>query len=108
MQLPSLPLAVVEERKLRDYLLSESRTEGKAAFFVKFGFAAANWELLREALLLHASMNDVASIIRSPHGVKYVVEGALQTPDGRSPEVRAVWIIENGVVAPRLVTAYPL
>lgn len=108
MQLPSLQLAIAEERKLRDYLLSESRTEGKAAFFVKFGFAAADWEILREALLLHASTNEVASAIRSPHGVKYIVEGALHTPDGRNPEVRAVWIIENGTVGPRLVTAYPL
>jgi len=29
-------------------------------------------------------------------------------PDGRSPLVRAVWLVESGEDVPRLVTAYPL
>jgi len=108
MRLPYLQNALVEERKVCDYLLSEERSEGKAAFFVAFGFSLAQWELLRDALLSHAASHDVALREDNPHGTKYIVEGALRTPDGRNPQVRSVWIINSGAVAPRLVTAYPL
>jgi hypothetical protein len=107
MRLPYLQNAVVEERKVRDYLLSEGRSEGKAAFFVAFGFSLTQWELLRDALLLHAASYEVTLMVGNPHGTKYIIEGALQTPDGRNPQVRSVWIINNGVIVPRLVTAYP-
>ena len=108
MRLTYLQSALVEERKVREYLLSEERIEGKAAFFTAFGFALARWELLHDALLLHATSHDVALSVENPHGTKYIVEGALQTPDGRNPQVRSVWIINSGTVVPRLVTAYPL
>lgn len=32
----------------------------------------------------------------------------MQSPDGRLPQVRAVWIVDTGKDTPRLVTAYPL
>jgi hypothetical protein len=40
-------------------------------------------------------------------GEKYVLEGLLETPGGKRPPVRTVWIIDAGLTAPRLVTAYP-
>jgi len=99
---------VVEEAKINDYLLSEERSGGKSGFFFAFGFAHARWEVLRNALLRHAAAHEVASVSETTHGVKYTIEGELQTPDGRSPRVRAVWIIDVGKDAPRLVTTYPL
>jgi hypothetical protein len=108
MRLPYLQNALVEQRKVCDYLLSEERSEGKAAFFIAFGFSLVRWELLRDALLAHAASYDVARTVSSPHGIKYIIEGTLQTPDARNPSVRAVWIVDSGAVAPRLVTAYPL
>lgn len=39
-------------------------------------------------------------------GVKYVVEGALPSPDGRNPRVRSVWMIDGGRSYPRLISAY--
>lgn len=108
MGLPYLQNALVEQRKVCDYLLSEERSEGKATFFVSFGFSLARWELLRDALLAHAASYDVARTVSNSHGIKYIVEGALQTPDTRNPPVRSVWIVNSGEVAPRLVTAYPL
>jgi hypothetical protein len=41
-------------------------------------------------------------------GTRYLVEGDLPAPDGRSPLVRSVWQFDYGTVAPRLITAYPL
>ncbi len=38
----------------------------------------------------------------------HVIEGALQTPNQRTPQVRAVWFIPKDKQEPRLTTAYPL
>ncbi|HEY8324673.1 MAG: DUF6883 domain-containing protein [Ktedonobacterales bacterium] len=108
MRLPNLQNARVEEQKVTAYLLSDERSEGKAAFFVSFGFSLERWELLHDALLAHAALHEVVRGVDSPHGAKYIIEGSLTTPDGRNPLVRSVWIIETGSHAPRLVTAYPL
>lgn len=108
MQLPYLQNILVEERKVTAYLLSEERSEGKAAFFAAFGFTLARWDLLRDSLLAHAVSHEVARVVDNPYGTKYIVEGPLQTPDGRNPQVRSVWIVDAGTVVPRLVTAYAL
>jgi hypothetical protein len=41
-------------------------------------------------------------------GGKYLVERVLQSPDGRNPRVRSVWLIDGGRGYPRLITAYAL
>ena len=33
--------------------------------------------------------------------------GKIETPSGKSPGVRTIWIVDQGLQAPRLVTAYP-
>jgi len=92
-----------------DYLVSPSHPDDRseATFFMRFGFNAQDWEVLADALRAIALRNPVAVVEDSAHGTRYTVEGPLQTPDGRSPLVRTVWIVEPGS-APRLVTAHPL
>lgn len=106
MRLPNAERAVVEDRKIAEYLLSESHEDGrgKANFFKEFGFTH---ESLRRALLDLIDKNEVSALQSSDFGAKYVVEGRLAAPDGRSPRVRTVWIINTGRTAPRLVTAFP-
>ena len=108
MKLPNLENALVEKRKITDYLLSEENSGGKSAFFITFGFTVDGWEMLRAVMLEHAAVNEITRISETSHGVKYIIEGEMQTPDGRLPHVRSVWIIDKGKDAPRLVTAYPL
>ncbi len=108
MILPNLGQAFVERQKITTYLLSEENSGGKAAFFVAFGFDLAQPEQLEQALFAHAAAYEVARIAETIHGIKYVIDGRMQTPDGRSPQVRAVWIVDRGEEAPRLVTAYAL
>lgn len=108
MKLPNLETAVVEEAKITAYLLSEENSGGKSAFFSAFGFTLVDWRQLSSALIEHASRHEVKHISQTKHGDKYIIEGAMQTPDGRSPQVRSVWIVDVGKEAPRLVTAYPM
>lgn len=108
MKLPNFEYAVVEARKMTHYLLSEDNSGGKAAFFISFGFSLEQWEDLQTMLLNHASTHEVARMVPNKHGMKYIIEGELQTPDRRNPQIRSVWIIEHEQDAARFVTAYAL
>lgn len=81
---------------------------GKAKFFLAFGFTLAQWQVLRDALAHHVVTHEYSTEIPLDDGVKYVIEGALQTPDGRNPLVRSVWMIDGGRSYPRLISAYAL
>lgn len=110
MKLPGYESVVVPQRKLTDYLLNEWHEDGrgKALFFERFGYSITNWEALEMALKGHAQTHEVVKVERTPFGTRYVVEGALETPDGRMPLVRVVWFIDLDGGIPRLVTAYPI
>jgi hypothetical protein len=109
MMLPGFASVVVSEQKIVAYLLSFSHPDGrsKALFFSRFGFRADQWLIFAEALRRHAATHEVAAMDATPFGIRYVIEGELVTPDGRSPFVRTVWFIATGDVVPHLVTAYP-
>ncbi|HEX8282539.1 MAG TPA: hypothetical protein VF588_04255 [Pyrinomonadaceae bacterium] len=110
MKLPGGDKAYVPPRKLLDYLLSSSHPVGgsKARFFRSAGFDDANAGELERALIAIAGSGDVTEVEQTPHGIKYVVEGDLQTPTAGTRRLRTVWIIETGEEGPRFVTAYPL
>lgn len=109
MMLPDGVNARVDRTKVIDYLLSLSHPDGhsKAQFFRRFGFKPEEWQVLAEALRVVGVSNPVVSVVASPHGVRYTVDGSMQSPDGRTPRVRTVWIVERGD-PPRLITAHPL
>ena len=110
MKLPNFQAALVEPAKLTDYLLSPTHPVGrtKAKFFTRVGFSSDSWEVLRDALVFHASAFEVANVEAGGYGVGYAVDGPLTTPSGRTPRVRTVWFVETGRPEPRFVTAYPL
>lgn len=108
-RLPSAEKAEVPRRKVVAYLLNPDHPDGwgKAAFFTRFGFSKRAWNVLAAALRKHALENGVASVVTTPLGVRYVIEGPIEAPNGRTPDIRSVWFHE-GNLPPRLVTAYPL
>lgn len=71
------------------------------------GFRRDEWELLAEAFREVAESRPVLKSMASPHGRKYIVDGRIETPGGKTPLVRTVWIVDLGLEMPRLVTAYP-
>jgi hypothetical protein len=110
VNLPNAEDALVEQSKIADYLLAFDHPEGasKAEFFGSFGFTAGEWQALAHALVDHARANRVSSVVRSRFGTKYRIDGMIRCPDGRTPSIRAIWIIDEGKQKPRLVTAHPL
>jgi hypothetical protein len=110
IKLPNADKAVVERDKIVGYLMNIEHRIGasKAHFFISFGFSAEKWEQLAKALLVHGQTHEVKRVRETDFGPRYEVEGALKTPDGRTPLIRSVWQFDKGAVAPRLITAYPL
>jgi hypothetical protein len=100
----------VEKRKVVDYLLNKEKSRGKAAFFIAMGFQASQWEVLAQALKSQGVSGNVSSVVESPYGTRYTVDGPIETPDRRSPmpRIRTVWVEEPTSADWRLVSAYPL
>ena len=109
MTLPNVEAAEVAEAKIRDYLLNPFHPDGesKARFFLSLDFSADDWEGLAAALRQQAVASPVTNTVESIHGTKYIVEGPIDTPSGKRPVIRVVWIVDRGRDVPRLVTAYP-
>lgn len=109
MLLPNAHLALVGREKITEYLLNPAHPDngGKAPFFTALGFQREDWEMLSAALSKLALTTPVSQSMETRHGKKYIVDGAIETPTGKTPVVRTVWIIDRGATAARLVTAYP-
>ena len=110
MKLPDANHGIVDRRKIMDYVLSGRHPDGrsKAEFFSSFGFSRMHWETFARALRVHGQSGTVTSLTESTYGVRYSVDGIIETPDGRNPRVRTVWMVASGNDEPRLVTAHPL
>ena len=108
MELPNKSRAYVPLEKVVDYLLSETHPVGKskAKYFRSYGFTDETAGELVQGLLTIAQNFSVESSERSRFGVKYVLDGELETPNGDMIQVTTVWIIESDDI-PRFVTAYP-
>ncbi len=109
MKLPNLENAVVPEAKITNYLLSVTHIKGhsKAIFFLRFGFSPDEWEVMASALKQHASEHDIKSVDFNGYGQRFVIEGAIKTPDNRNPFIRSIWFITDKSDVPSFVSAYP-
>jgi hypothetical protein len=108
--LPNAASALVEEAKLKSYLLNLEHLKGgpKAKFFLGRGFTPPDWEGFADALRHHARHNPVSQTKRTPFGVHYALDCNLPTPDQSNPCIRTVWEIRPEDPRPRLITAHPL
>ena len=109
MKLPNAEHAIVEERKLRDYVLSRIHPIGrfKAGFFASLGFSAENWADLASELKSLALEGQASPAPPTSYGQKFVVFGTLIGTSGQSADVVTVWIVLKDDDTPRLVTVYP-
>ena len=109
MELPNRQRAVVEDAKIRDYLLSSTHPIGhfKATFFTALGFSADRWPELQAAILSHGQTGVATQGHESPYVTKYEIRAAIEGPAGRSATVVSVWMIGNDVDFPTFITAFP-
>jgi hypothetical protein len=109
MKLPGGDQAIVDDAKVRDYLLSLEHPVGrfKAVFFASLGYTRDQWQRLQQYLLQLRQSGTVEQGPQSAFGQKYEVRGILQGPSGGRAEIVTVWIVLNGEQSPRFVTAFP-
>jgi hypothetical protein len=110
VKVPDAVNAIVDRRKVSDYLLSAAHPHGrhKAVFFRRFGFRHTEPEVLISALITHVNRHDIAAQSDNAFGTRYNVDGALTCPDERAPVIRSVWFVAVDETMPRFVTAIPL
>jgi uncharacterized membrane protein YidH (DUF202 family) len=109
LNLPNSRHTRIEREKITSYLLSTCSSGGrsKAKFFSGFGFRIEQWQIFADALRVHGASHEVLRTTETSYGTKYIINGSLETPDGRNPYVRTVWQIDKGNDYPRFITAYP-
>jgi hypothetical protein len=109
MRLPNCENAFIAPSKLVGYLLSGTHPAGqsKAKFFRAIGFDETTLPALQTGLLTIAKESAVTQVLPSPHGTKYIIDGALPTPTGQVVSIPTIWIIDTGQDTPPFVTAYP-
>ncbi len=109
MKLPSFENAIIEEDKLRNYLLSSSHPVGrfKAAFFAGFGYTQNDCKRLEEDIRKLISAQEAEEGLPSAYGQKYEVHGIMIGSKGKKFGLRTIWIVPRGETVPRFVTAYP-
>ena len=108
MPIPDANRAVVEDVKVRDYLLNLGHLVGgsKAAWFHSLGYTRDDWAYLSADLLAIARNCERFDTETTPFGVKYKATGSVGRDGHRPGLVLTVWIVEDDD-PPRLVTAYP-
>jgi hypothetical protein len=91
LKLPNAHLALVERGKIVEYLLNSAHPDngGKARFFMALGFRSEDWETLAAALRQMALNSPVSQDMETVHGKKYIIDGTIETPVGKTPVVRA-------------------
>lgn len=109
MRLRNADQAIIDPRKVRDYLLSLEHPIGrfKAHFFTRLGFASGMWQDLRDQLQSFALQADAEVSDETDYGQKYIVCGTIVGVAGKKAKVLTVWIVLRGEEVPRFVTAYP-
>jgi hypothetical protein len=108
VKIPGADQFVIDDAKIRDYLLSPEHRVGssKAKFFARLGYEQPAWPVLQAALARFAHEEAVLSD-RIPFEQKYLVPGTIHGPAGQVANIVVVWIILDGEQFPRFVTAYP-
>lgn len=110
VRLPDCECALVEQKKVVEYLLNLAHPDGqsKAKFFLGRGFSVSQWQSMRDALAVQGSRNLVTKVTSHPWGSRYQVDCNCPTPDQMNPCIRTIWEVATVGACPRLLTAHPL
>jgi len=111
MRVPEADHAVVDRRKITDYVLNPDHPCGRhkaRVFREALGWGPENTDDLIRALLDAVANTDTAQFgLRDLYGDRYVVDSSVTGPRG-SAKIRSVWIVTPASKMPRLITCYVL
>ena len=107
-RIPNYERAVIEPRKLKDYILSATHPGGrfKAALFRQMGYTQKNRGQLVEDIRKQHLVLDAELAEKTKYGQKYIITGNIEGPNGKIMRLKSVWIILEGADFPRFITIY--
>lgn len=110
MKLPYRKDVFISRNKLTKYILSEKHAIGrfKAKFFRNLGFDETNVDFFEDSLRSLVEFEDIKEKLFSAYGTKYIIDGKIDAPNGKTVKVRTIWILEKGQKRPRFITIYPV
>lgn len=99
--------AIVSERKLREYLLTQRSEDDKSGFLALVGYDSTCWRQLEAHIrqLIHDQDAELTRV--TPYGEMYKVAGRLTGPNGRVLNVITIWITLSANGETRFVTLVP-
>lgn len=109
MKIPNCERALVDIRKLTEYILNPNHLRGrhKARVFASaLGLTAHDAELLQDALLKAACNDSAVQGSGDEYGQRYTVDFTMIGDEGQEAIVRSSWIIMRDEDFPRLTTCY--
>lgn len=108
MKVPGAERVRIDDRKVREYLLSKTHPVGrfKARVFATAGFNESMVDAFIAEIRRIAATGEVSGVQDTEFGRKYTVPGSLVGPIGVI-QVLTVWIAEAGHPDLRLVTVHP-
>src|SRR6266478_3414101 len=87
--------AIIAPEKIRDYLLVHQDRSDKSEFLAVAGFTRSNWRELEAAIRALAASQDARRSASTSYGNKWIVDGIITGPNGRTRPVRLVWLQEQ-------------
>lgn len=108
MKLPNPESAVVDERKLEEYLLNPEHPRGKhkaRVFATACGIIRGDAGTLKLALLDAIQVREAAPGVADEYGRRFVVDFDLDGPTG-TRTIKSVWIVRRNEDFARFVTCH--
>jgi hypothetical protein len=108
LRLPRGDEAIVDPRKLTDYVLSPTHPRGRhkaRVFESALRLAQKDADLLRTALLEAAAAHDAVPMVRDVYGQRYQIEFEFRFAD-RSATIVSAWLHSSDDEPPRLLTLF--
>ena len=99
--------AVIDERKLREYLLTFRLEDDKSGFLAIAGYSPQNWRQLEADLRRQIEERDALLIQTTQYGEMYHVKGQVTGPNGKVLDVITVWVRLHATGETRFVTLIP-
>lgn len=102
--------AIIDERKVRDYLLNPHHARGRHTarlFAAALGYRQFDYARLITQIRAGILRHEAVSVDTVPHGERLRVDIPVAGPRG-SATVRTPWIIKAGEDVPTFTSAYPI
>ena len=105
MQLP--PEALIAREKLTAYLLVKQARNDKSQFLAMGGYTHVNAQKLEDDLRSQILTLPAVAAANTKYGQFYEIRGALTAPNGKSLEVKTIWMVEHLSGTTKFITLIP-